>query len=219
MSEEDVVVLGGVAQRRVLPGVGPIATAGEIVASAEVRGAGVVADAETRAADILAEAQATATAITASAREQGLQQGLLEAESEAEELLGLLRQAASEGAAMRDQVAGEAMGIITRAVLVAVRRIVGEYYDEDPSRTVAAISDALRSASSQEIVSIRVNPAVEPAVKASLVDVANYVRPDEAIVVGGCVIDLRNGLIDAALDSRLSLMELAIQSSAGEVIE
>jgi len=219
MSEEDVVVLGGVAQRNVLPGVGPIATAGEIVASAEVRGAGVLAEAEARAAAILAEAHATAAAITANAREQGIQQGLHEAEREAEQLLGLLREAASEGVAIRDQVAGEAMSIITRAVLVAVRRIVGEFYDDDPARTVAAVSDALRSASGQEIVSIRVNPTVEPMVKAALVDVTNYIRPDEGIAVGGCVIDLRNGLIDAALDSRLSLMELAIQNSAGEVIE
>ncbi len=214
--DDDVVVLGGVPQRQALPGVGPVATAAQILSAADTRSSEVLASAEARAAAIVAEAHAQAAAIAAEAREQGAQQGFAAAQAQAEQLLALLQDAAAEGATIRDQVAAESMSVITRAVLVAVRRIVGEYYDEDPTRTVAAISDALRSASSQEIVAIRVNPAIEPAVKATLVDVAHYVRPDEAVEVGGCLVDLRNGHIDATLDSRVALMELAIRNASGE---
>ena len=215
-SVDDVVVLGGVPQRQVLPGVGPVATANEILTAADGRSQQIIADAEARAAAILAEAQTQAAAVAAAAREEGAHQGFAAAQAEAAHLLGLLQEAAANGAAIRDQIVGEAMTVITRAVLVAVRRIVGEYYDEDPSRTSAAISDALRDASNQEVVSIRVNPAIEPAIRAALVDVAHYVRPDDAIEVGGCLIDLRNGQIDATLDSRVTLMELAIRNASGE---
>jgi flagellar biosynthesis/type III secretory pathway protein FliH len=63
--------------------------------------------------------------------------------------------------------------------------------------------------------SIRVHPEAEAPVTAALVDLAGYVRPDESVDVGGCIIDLRNGTIDATLDTRLSLMELAIGASSG----
>jgi flagellar biosynthesis/type III secretory pathway protein FliH len=43
------------------------------------------------------------------------------------------------------------------------------------------------------------------------------VRPDDAVEAGGCIIDLRNGTIDATLDARLSLMELALREAGGEV--
>lgn len=216
VAHDDVVILGGVAQRQVLPGVGPLATANEILAAAEARAAQIVAEAEAHAATIVGEAHGQAADTAESARQQGLEQGLFAAQEEAESLLALLREAATNGAAIRDQIAGEAMPVITRTVLVAVRRIVGEYYDEDPTRTVAAITDALRRASSQEIVAIRVNPEVEPAVRGALLDVAQYVRSDSAIEVGGCLIDLRNGQIDASLDSRVALMELAIRNASGE---
>lgn len=216
---DDVVVLGGAPQRQVLPGVGPVATAHEILAAADARSQQVVDEAQSQAAAIVADARAQAAAIADEARQEGARQGFAAAQSQSEQLLSLLQEAAANGTAIRDQVAAEAMSVITRAVLVAVRRIVGEYYNEDPARTVAAVSDALRSASSQEIVSIRVNPAVEPAVQAALVDVARYVRPDEAIEIGGCLIDLRNGQIDATLDTRVGLMELAIRDASGEAEE
>lgn len=215
-AEEEVVVIGGVSQRQALPGVGPMATATEIIAAAEGRAAAIVAEAQAAAAQLMAGAEMSAAEIRAQAHNEGLATGLAQAEGEANQLLGLLRQAANQGAAIRDQVAAEAGAVITRAVLVAVRRIVGEYYDEDATRTASAVADAIRSASSQEIVSIRVHPDIADAVKAQLVDVAGYVRPDSGIEVGGCVVDLRHGSIDATLDTRLTLMELAITNATGE---
>ena len=79
----------------------------------------------------------------------------------------------------------------------------------------SSASDAVRSAAGQEILSIRVNPGALDRVRASLVDVAGYVQPDDGIELGGCVIDLRDGTIDATLDARLDLMELALTSAAG----
>lgn len=209
-SEEEVFVLGE-STRRTLPVTGPMATADEIIGGAHRQAAAILAEAHQQAAAIAAQA----ASIHEAGRAAGQAEGHAAALAEADQLIGLLRAAASAGSAIRDQLAGEASGVITRAVLLAVRRIIGEHYAGDPARTTAAVADAVRAASGQEILSIRVHPEAEAPVTAALVDLAGYVRPDESVDVGGCVIDLRNGTIDATLDTRLSLMELAIGASSG----
>jgi flagellar biosynthesis/type III secretory pathway protein FliH len=62
-----------------------------------------------------------------------------------------------------------------------------------------------------------VHPGLVQAVEASLTEAAGYVKPDDAIEAGGCIVDLRNGTIDATLDTRLSLMDLALREAGGEV--
>lgn len=209
-SEGEVFVLGE-STRRTLPVTGPMATADEIIDGAHRQAAEILAEAHQQAAAISAQAAATREA----GRLSGHAEGHAAALHEADQLVALLRAAASEGLAIRDQLAGEASGVITRAVLLAVRRIIGEYYADDPARTTAAVADAVRAASGQEVLSIRVHPDAEAPVTAALVELAGYVRPDESVDVGGCVIDLRNGTIDATLDTRLALMELAIGASGG----
>lgn len=209
-SEDEVFVLGE-STRRTLPVTGPMATADEIVAGASRQAAAIIAEAHQQAAAITAQA----ASVREAARAAGHAEGLATALDEASGLIDLLRTAASAGSAIRDQVAAEASEVITRAVLLAVRRIIGEHYAGDPARTTAAVADAVRAASGQEILSIRIHPDAEAPVTAALVDLAGYVRPDESVDAGGCVIDLRNGTIDATIDTRLSLMELAIGASSG----
>jgi flagellar biosynthesis/type III secretory pathway protein FliH len=66
-------------------------------------------------------------------------------------------------------------------------------------------------------VSIRLHPDVAGRVEVSLPDAARYIVPDEGVAVGGCIVDLAHGRIDATLDTRLSLMELALKHAGGEV--
>ena len=209
-SEDEVFVLGE-STRRTLPVSGPMATADEILGGANRQAAAIIAEAHQQAAATAARAVSAREAACAAGHADGLARAL----DEATGLIDLLRAAASEGLAIRDQLADEASEVITRAVLLAVRRITGEYYAGDPARTSAAVADAVRAASGQEVLSIRVHPDAEAPVTAALVELAGYVRPDGSVDVGGCVIDLRNGTIDATLDTRLSLMELAIGASSG----
>jgi flagellar biosynthesis/type III secretory pathway protein FliH len=211
----DVFVIGTDVAGQ-LPLSGPMATVAELLAVAEARATEILAAASAEAEAVVGAARAEAAALRGAAREDGREEGLASALDEAASLLGLLRAAANEGASIRSHVANQASGVITRAVLLAIRRITGDYYQEDPARTAAAVAEAVRAASGQEIVTIRVNPDVEPTVTAALVDLASYIRPDDAVAVGGAIIDLRNGAIDATLDARLSLMELAITAASGE---
>lgn len=215
--EEVFVVAGGVARALGLPG--PVASAASIIAAAEAQAAGLLEAARDEAALLVTAARAEAAATREAARAEGFASGLADgrgtATAEAAALLDLIRSAAARGQAVRDQLAASADAVITEAVLMAVRRVVGDAYRADPGLTAAACADAVRAASGQQIVSVRVNPEVEGAVTATLVDVAAYVRPDEAVAVGGCLVDLRDGSIDATLDTRLSLMELAVRDAAG----
>jgi flagellar biosynthesis/type III secretory pathway protein FliH len=212
-AESDVFVVG--ASSPAVPVDTTVATAAEVIAAAEARAAEIIAAAEAEAARIRAAAAGEVAAAAREAAERARAEGLASAEAEARGLLELVRTAAREGAAIREQVAASAGELLASAVILAVRRIVGHAYAADPALTAAACEEAVRAAAGQELVSIRVNPGVEAAVTAALGDLGAYVRPDDAVEIGGCIIDLRNGTIDATLDARLSLAELAIRRAAG----
>lgn len=212
---EDVYVLGETV-RSTFPADSSVATVTDILSAAERRAASLIAAAEARAAELVAAAEATVAGLRAAAREEGVSAGQAEAELEVRALVDLVRAAANEGKAIRDGIANQAAAVVARATMLATRRIVGDHYEADPQETAAACAEAIRAASGQEIVSIRVNPALVTDVQTALVDVAAYVRPDEAIEVGGCVIDLRQGTLDATLETRLSLMEQALAEASGQ---
>lgn len=215
----EAIFVIGESSRKGLPEHGAIATATEVVANAERRAAEIVARAGAEAGRLLAEAEAAAASITAAARDEGLADGRSQAEEAISHYVDLARQAAQEGKAVRDDIASQSASVVARAASLGVRRVVGEYYEQDPERTIAACSEALRAVAGQEVVCIRVNSAVEIAVRASLVDAAAYVRPDDGVDIGGCIIDLRHGTLDATLEARLTLMDLALARAGGEDLQ
>lgn len=212
---EDVFVLGE-SIRDTLPTHGAIATASDIRGAAEAQAAFVLANAQREAAAIVAEATASAGAVRDAAYKDGYQAGLAQAEAEVARLLEVARGAASDGKVIRDSIASESASVVARAAALATRRIVGEYYEIDPERTAAACAEALRAASGQDVLSIRIHPGLVNSLRATLADAASYIRPDEAVEIGGCIIDLRHGTLDASLDARLSLMDLALAEAGGE---
>lgn len=211
---EDVFVFG--QSTPYVPADGILATASAVIEAGQREGEAVIAAARGEAARILAEANAAAAAVRDAAYEDGYQAGLQQSATEIEGYVEVARRAANEGKQLRDDIAGQAAAVVARAVSLAVRRVVGEYYEADPSRTASLVAEALRAAAGQEILGIRVHSGLVDAVSASLADVSSYIRPDDAVEIGGCVIDLRNGTIDATLDARVSLIDLALRQAGGE---
>jgi flagellar biosynthesis/type III secretory pathway protein FliH len=214
-AEDDVFVVG--QSVRTYPSDDTVATVSSLLDGARRRAEHIVAEAEARAAEILAQAEAAADAHRQAGFEAGQAAGGSSAEGAAAQYLEVIRAAAAEGLAVRDGMIDEAMPAIARAVAMACRRVVGAAFEADPSLTAAACADAVRAASGQQIISIRVSPDAADIVRATLVDIGDFIRPDSTVELGGCVIDLRNGTIDATLDARLSLMELALLSAGGGV--
>lgn len=213
---EDVFILGQ-SMRESLPGLPPIARVSELLKSAGDQSDVMVARAQGLAREIVDEAGRAAGEVRSAAHAEGFEAGRAAAIEEFSGYLSLIRQAATDGKALRDSVADQAAALLARATALAVRKVVGEYYEADPGRTAAVCSEALRAASGQQVLSLRVHPGLVVQVQAALVDVADYVRPDEGVEVGGCIVDLQHGTIDASLDARLSLMELALREAGGEV--
>lgn len=212
---EDLFILGESRPSSLVPHAS-IATAGEIREAADVRSSGIIAAAERQAAAILADAQSTLASLREAAYQDGYRAGREAADNETAGLLQLARAAASDGKAIRDSIAAESAAVVARAVALATRRVVGEYYEADPERTTLACAEALRAASGQEVLSIRVHPGLADSLRATLTGAASYIVPDGSIEAGGCIIDLRNGTLDASLDARLSLMDLALAEAGGQ---
>jgi len=211
---EDIFVLG---ESRLLefPAHAAMATAAEVVAAAEARAGRIVREAEEQAERMRTEANAAIDSVRSAAQSAGYEAGHREAADEVERLLAVVRVAASDGKAIRDSLAAQAAQVVATATGLAVRRITAEYYAADAERTVHICEEALRAASGQAVVSLRVNPAVVPAVQAALIDAAASARPDESVAIGGCIVDLRHGTLDATLDARLSMMDAALMRAAG----
>ena len=216
VEEDDDVFVVGSSARAELPTAAPIATARDVVAAGHERAARVLAAAEEQAAAIVAGADHVANEARSAGYSDGYEAGQAEALTEFGAHLALVRAAAEEGKALRDSLAGRHVAVVARAAAIAARRIVGDHYAFDPDMTLAICREALRAASGQEVLAIRVNPSVAGPVQASLQDAADYVRPDDSVEVGGCVIDLRHGTLDASLDARLTLMEAALRAAGGD---
>ncbi|MGE3073769.1 MAG: FliH/SctL family protein [Dehalococcoidia bacterium] len=212
--QDDVFVVG-TPLRHEMAADDPVTSVSNLLDGAKRRAETIIAQAEADAAAIIARAEAEADATRRAGFEAGVSAGQHGASSEASAHLEAIQSAAREGIAIRDAMIEEAMPTIVRAVAMACRRVVGAAFEADPSLTAAACADAVRTAAGQQILSIRVNPGAVDVVRADLLDVAEYIQPDDAVELGGCIIDLRNGTIDATLDSRLSLMELALHSAGG----
>lgn len=208
---EEVFVLGETV-RASIAAPAPIARAAELIRSAEE----MVEQARRSGHEIVAEAEHRAGEVRAAAYGDGYEAGRAAALDELAACLEVARRVAAEGKAIRDEIAEQAAGVVARATALATRKIVGEYYEADPARTAAACAEALRAAAAQNVLSVRVHPGLAEQVQAVLVDAARYVRPDEAVEIGGCIIDLEHGTIDASLEARLSLMELALREAGGE---
>lgn len=211
----EVFVLGA-DQRRALPVPEAIASAEEILAAAERRAVEMISTADGEAARIVAEAEGSAAAIRDAARAEGFEAGRAAAIEEFQGYLDLARAAAADGRSIRDGVVAQAGDIVARAAALATRRLVAGHYEADPGRTAAICAEAVRSASSQEVLRVRVNPAVAGVVEAALGELAGYVAGDASVAIGGCLVDLRDGLIDATLDARLDLVERVMRDAASE---
>ena len=212
---EDIFILGE-SVRPGLPAQAPIVTASAIVAEAQSRASAIIAEAEADASLTIVTARGNAAAVTRAAHDEGFAAGHAAAQHEIAELIELVRKAAGEGKQIRDALAEQSASVIARATALATRRIVARLYEADPAATADACADALRAAAGQEVLSIRVNSGIVPLVQAALGDAAGYLRPDDAVEIGGCIIDVRHGTIDATLSSRLTLLELALNHAGGD---
>ena len=142
---------------------------------------------------------------------------------------GLLRGAEEAKARMAEQLLQSASSLtsqladieqdLVKVVKSAVRKIINDFDDE--KLVLEAVKKGLIPVYKNQQVAIRVNPEMLPAVLDS-VDTINHkiefldVQPDERLKKTDCVIESDIGIIDASIDSQLSIIEKALSVQFGQ---
>ena len=136
---------------------------------------------------------------------------------------GLLRGAEEAKARMAEQLLQSASSLtsqladieqdLVKVVKSAVRKIISDF--DDDKLVLEAVKKGLIPVYKNQQVAIRVNPEMLPAVLDS-VDTINHkiefldVQPDERLKKTDCVIEADIGIIDASIESQLSVIEKAL---------
>ncbi|MEM9764664.1 MAG: HrpE/YscL family type III secretion apparatus protein [Pseudomonadota bacterium] len=174
------------------------------------------------AAEILADARSKRDAMLSEAKvayerekQQGREDGLAEAQAEiAEQILTIVTRSV-------DYLA-TAEGEVARTVLLCVRKILGDFPEED--LVIREARSALASVRAEPRVTLRVRSALEASLRgrvgeilADSTDVGFIeVRGDDQMAHGGCRLETEAGVVDASLETQLAALEKVILSRVSD---
>jgi len=186
-----------------------------------------------QAADLLAAARAQAETLVRQGARQvaqdrqaahdegyayGYAAGQSAARAEVAEALELVRNAAAQGAAIRDRVVARAEPELIELVVASLRALLGELVLLEPDLVRHTLRQALARAAGQQVVRVRVHPDDVEVLHAEADLITNAppweVLPDGSIGVGGCVVETAAGEIDARLDAQLAEIARVFRAAA-----
>lgn len=103
---------------------------------------------------------------------------------------------------------------VINVVNQSIRKIVGDMDADERIRRL--VHTALNNVRGQQQVTVRVSPADEPAVSASLAAMTSgsYIRviPDTRLTQGSCILESELGVIDASLETQMKALEHAFSA-------
>lgn len=161
--------------------------------------------------NLISRAREEADSIREAAVKEGYQAGLQQASEELQEVreaLGAFMNAKQE---VYEYIAPDILEI---SVDIA-RKIIKNEISENPQVLINNIVDVLKSLSKDENkISLRVNPVQADVVKQQVPEILNLagldakisVLADEEISEGGCLVTTSNGVVDATIETQLSVI-------------
>jgi flagellar assembly protein FliH len=192
----------------------------EIIAAAEAQAAQIVAAAEAQAAQLAQIAhQEAAIALDAARAEIARMEQAAYAEgyrvsmAAARQDLGTqLQQAAEllEGAQDAKAMAlAEAEPEVIRLALAIAKRVIHREIAADPRVVVGTVRESLRRLGGRAVARVRVHPAELPALNDAWHELTNVAReiefvPDDSVTPGGCLVESRQGDIDAQVETQVA---------------
>ena len=171
-------------------------------------------DAKTKADAIIADAHS----IYETEKEQGRADGIAEAQSEvAEQMLMLVSRSVDYLASAEADVA--------RVVLVCLRKILGEFPDEDI--VIKQARTALQVVRNEPRVTVRVRPELEAQVRGRVGEILCgngqvsflEVVGDEGLDHGGCRLETDAGVVDASIEKQLQALERVVSAKESSNLE
>ena len=155
-----------------------------------------------------------------SGREKGYQQGLKEGLAEAEKVLQDFQSAISAAISERQRLFEDAKANILSLVIQISRKVTFDAISIDPDATLQIISKVIDTLIDKTSIKIKVNPDHLPIVEQGIDRFLNNdstikeikIEPDSRVSLGGCLIETPTGDIDARIDSQLSTIEQTLNS-------
>lgn len=166
--------------------------------------------------NLISRAREEAQNIKEAAAKEGYQDGLSQARADLEDVKNAITAFLSAKQEVFDYIAPDIMAI---SVEIA-QKIIKKELQQDPSIILDNITEILKGLSKEETkITLRVNPVQVSLLKAEIPDVMNNVGleakvlivPDETIMEGGCMVTTTNGVIDATIETQLSVISEALK--------
>lgn len=166
--------------------------------------------------NLISRAREEAQNIKEAAAKEGYQDGLSQARADLEDVKNAITAFLSAKQDVFNYIAPDIMEI---SVEIA-QKIIKKELQQDPSIILDNITEILKGLSKEETkITLRVNPVQVSLLKAEISDVMNNVGleakvlivPDETIMEGGCMVTTTNGVIDATIETQLSVISEALK--------
>ena len=161
--------------------------------------------------NLVSRAREEADAIREAARNEGYQAGLEQAMSDVQQVKESFEMFMEAPQAVYEQIAPDILQI---SVDIA-QKIIKKEAEEDPQVLINTIIDVLKGLSKDENkISLRVSPVQVDVVKQQVPEILNIagldakvsVLADEEITEGGCLVSTSNGVVDATIETQLSVV-------------
>lgn len=166
--------------------------------------------------NLISRAREEAQSIKEAAAKEGYQQGLNDAKADIEEVKNTITQFLNAKQEVFDAVSPY---VLEMSVDIA-KKIIKRELEQDPSIILENIQTLLKQLSKEETkIMLKVNPIQVSLIKSEIPEMMNnagldakiMVIPDEGITEGGCLLTTSNGVIDATIETQLSVISEALK--------
>lgn len=165
--------------------------------------------------NIISRAQEEAKTIKDAAKQEGYEDGIAKATSDLTEIKGKL----SEFFKYKDEIFNEVAGCIYEIAVETAKKIIKKEIENDKDVTIEIIKGALEEVNKTENrITLKVMPQdveivrdkVPQMFKNEFTEAKILVIPDQTIKDGGVIVETSNGIIDATVETQISIIEKAL---------
>ncbi len=166
--------------------------------------------------NLISRAREEAQSIKEAAAKEGYQEGLLQAKADIDDVKNAISAYMSAKQEVFDAVAPNILEIS----LDIAKKIIKKEIQQDSSIILDNILQILKGLSKEETkITLKVNPIQVSMLKSEIPELMNtagleakvLIVPDETVMEGGCMVTTTNGVIDATIETQLSVISEALK--------
>ena len=166
--------------------------------------------------NLISRAREEAESIKEAAQKEGYQDGLTQAKADIDEVRNTIISFMNAKQEVFDAVSP----YILEISIDIAKKIIKRELEQDPSIILDNIQRLLKTLSKEETkITLKVNPIQASLIKSEIPEMMNNVGldakvmivPDEEIIEGGCLVTTSNGVVDATIETQLSVISEALK--------